>query len=109
MTERRKRGVALAVLALFVLVVLLLAGCAARMTAGVVTGKRYEPPYTTTMMMCAGYTAQGSCSVWVPYTSTYPERFVLELRDGEDTGSVGVSREVYEETAVGDRYAEPEG
>lgn len=94
----------------------LLAGCAAPMTEGTVTGKEYDDPDTwiTPGWMQTIPGRAGSCSgtvctpgtpsrtIWhPPITHHDPECWRLLLADGDRTGSVCVHPDIYDATRVG--------
>lgn len=84
---------------------LLMVGCSA-IDAGRVTKKTYSPPSSYTTMQCAGYNAQGFCSVYIPVVNYVPEQYTLSLEAGEETGWAYVDRYTFENTQIGDWYGE---
>lgn len=84
----------------------LLLGCSSRLDAGTVIDKSYAPQSSYVQMVCAGFTAQGTCSTYVPITHTTPERYSLLLEDGEDQGWTYVTPDVYDRIEVGGTYPE---
>ncbi len=65
--------------------------------AGVVTGKKYEKPYTWVEFTQVG-------TVQVPVFHDEPEQFKLRISDGEDEGWVSVPAFTWERKRVGDDY-----
>lgn len=68
--------------------------------------KNYNPSYPVITMMCASYSAQGVCTVWVPITNIIPECWELTLRSGDKTGSVCVDQKEYDSIQIGDLRVE---
>ena len=84
------------------LLISLLAACSS-ISAGWVTGKKYEPSYTYFTTYCAGYNSQGMCTAWYQQWHVSPEKWRLDIRDndGKD-GWVYVTPETYDAYQIGD-------
>lgn len=87
---------------LAVLIALALATCSAcsEPAAGAVMDRHYKPAYTWVLMVCASYRSNGTCAVMVPTTQVASERWVLVLREGEDTSDRTVTEGEYVPRAV---------
>jgi outer membrane biogenesis lipoprotein LolB len=93
---------------------LLLAGCAAPLAHGTITGKHYEPAEQHTQMepiygdRCTTSGKRTSCSTtitgWFPQSTTTPECYRLDLRDGQQTGHVCVSPDEYAHARTGGKW-----
>ena len=88
---------------LFTVVALVLVACSP-ISTGFVTGKTNTPAYTYIQMICASYNSKGFCMTWVPNTIYVPERWKLDLQNGDQTGWVYVSEATYDGIAVGDVF-----
>lgn len=98
-----------------VLIVLIFAMCVVfcacenRITSGEVYEKEYRGAFTTVSFMpLVIYNGNTTTTTYVPYVITYPERYVIfirEYRDGEWlTEDFYVSKEVYEQVQIGDMF-----
>lgn len=68
------------------------------MTAGTVTGKGYDPSYSYTTI-----TTIGGCPCY-PMVNEVAECWRLDLREGDDTGSVCVAPADWENVQIGQRW-----
>lgn len=94
--------------------VLTLSGCSAGISHGEIAGKKYVPAETytymqpITTMQCSGSGATHMCHTtvvgYVPITSTDPECWRLDLRDGKKTGHVCVSKSAWEKARKGEQW-----
>ncbi len=82
-------------------VVAVLAACG--LDHGTVTAKHDQPAYTTTDFFCQPI-GGNPCGWLLPMPRYVPECWSLELRDGDDTGSVCVDQGTYQRVALGQRY-----
>ena len=94
-------------IATFVLSMAILAGCSSVTTSGTVIDKWYEAPYDDTEMECWYYNSQGFCSMYLPVTYHYNEKYVLQLQNGDDTGEVEVSPQDFIKTPIGSVWGDP--
>ncbi|PSJ23923.1 hypothetical protein B7P34_36160, partial [Streptosporangium nondiastaticum] len=69
--------------------------CSCGITSGTVTGKGHDDAYSVTTV-----TTIGNCTCY-PETTYYDECWRLDLRRGNDTGSVCVDRARWDATPVG--------
>lgn len=76
------------------LTVLLCAGCS-DIERGTVTGKHYKSSWVQTNMIMVG-------KVMVPQIINHPERWVVDIKEGDEHGYCYVSKSYYETIAVGD-------
>lgn len=85
---------------------LLLASCG--IDAGRVERKEFIPPYDYTCQISSVTVQSGNTPITLPIYGTChePERHVLYLRNGEDTGSVYVTEHEYNNIRHGDWYGE---
>ena len=88
-----------------VLTGLALTGCSA-IHSGVVTQKEYRAPYTYTSMYCASYNSKGGCSMYLPMTHYVPAEYILDIKQGKDTGWINTDPDTYAKTKVGDYVEE---
>ena len=91
-------------LSLFMPCLLLLIAACTGISTGYVTGKTHTEQYSYVQMICAGFNSKGVCTVWVPHTVVVPEKWRLELKNGDDAGWVYVSEATYEAIEVGDMF-----
>lgn len=97
---------------IFVAMAALAAIACVHVTSGIVTGKQYDPPYSTTSSTCVSYSKTGACTLSMPTTQYYPAVYWLCLRDDkqdrpvdkQDTGCVEVAPSDYDRYKVGERY-----
>lgn len=82
---------------------LLLAGCSS-ISAGTITAKTIEPPYTWIQYICSSYDKNGICVVQVPIFHNEPEKYRFDLTEGKDEGWVYVSYPTFDDYEVGDYY-----
>ena len=79
---------------LSILIVLLCAGCS-EVDKGTVTGKTYKAPWTQTNIMLIGKVA-------VPQIIKHPERWVIYIEDGGESGYCYVTPAYYKKVNIGD-------
>jgi hypothetical protein len=82
----------------------LLAGCGSGLNHGTITGKQYDPSYTYWTSMCASYSKYGACRISVPVPETEPAEWVLDLRDGKQSGTVDVDEQTWDSARTGQKY-----
>lgn len=86
------------------LMALTLVGCSS-IKSGTIHDKRYSEGYYYTTSICAGYNAQGSCTVMVPQTNYSPPSYAFDLYQSKDKhGWHGVDSITYAKYKVGDFY-----
>ncbi|WP_439377865.1 hypothetical protein [Amycolatopsis lexingtonensis] len=73
-------------------------------SSGTVTGKEYEPESTWFSQDCMSYDTKMNCRFYMPTAHTDPECWRLDLVQGEDDGSVCVSKQDYNSYGAGDFY-----
>lgn len=87
-----------------ILVLLALVGCSS-ISEGTVHDKRHTEGYYYTTYTCAGYNAQGVCSVQVPIMQYVGPSWALDLYQSEEEhGWRSVTESTYENYDVGDYY-----
>lgn len=88
-------------------IVLLLTACSG-ISSGTVIEKHYEGPYTYSTQQCAGYNANGGCTVWIPIFHHVDEQWVVTLENKEgDKGTVEVEKKDYDSIEIGTIYTKP--
>jgi hypothetical protein len=96
------------VLAALAVVLFLVTGCGARVKTGTVIERKYDPPYSYVIMMCSVYNSKGICMGYYPWTQYEPERYELQLRNGDNakvrTGWIDVPKELWAQYPVGRVY-----
>lgn len=95
-----KRILAVAALA----AVPLLAACGSGMNHGTVTGKQVNPGYTYYIHECVSYTKYGSCRISIPMPQYMPTEYVLDLKDGQQTGTVDVDQASWDAATIGQQW-----
>lgn len=94
--------------------VLTLTGCGSDIEHGTITGKRYVPENTYTYMQpiyttqCSGSGSTQVCTqtiaMYLPVDMTDPACWRLDLRDGDKTGHVCVSKKAWEKAKKGAQW-----
>ena len=79
-----------------------LAGCSS-LSHGTVTGKGYDPPWTYYTSLCVAYGKYG-CNVRTLLPVSEPADYVLNLKDGKQTGSVDVDEASWDAARVGEHW-----
>lgn len=88
---------------------LTLAACSDPPVEGRVTHKQHSDAYDYVTMICAGYSTQGACTVWVPIFNHMPASWQLCI-DGVDknnkkaSGCIEVPQETYSRYSEGSDY-----
>ena len=93
-----------AIVLLMLLCVLLLTGCEKTLNAGVITGKQFSPAhrsYNPMIMRVSGHTRI------IPRWMNHPDKWFINVKDGEDTDCWSVSKEYYESVEVGQYVQRP--
>lgn len=96
--------IAAAIAGVSVAAALLLSGCGSSLNHGVITGKEYDAPWTYWQSQCVSYTKYGLCRSSVTVPVYYPADYILDLKDGKQTGSTEVDESTWDNAKVGEKY-----
>lgn len=101
-------------LAVMLLGVAVLVGCAPSVESGVVVDKRYHPSYQTWSNTCYSYNDKGQCTLNIPTATNHPEKFQLTIEgyaEGEAElrqSTYNVRESVYDSVEIGDTWSKEE-
>lgn len=82
----------------------LLASCGSGLNHGIITGKSYDPPWTYYQHTCVYYNKYGVCMGYSTIPVYYPADYQLQLKDGQQTGSVEVDQATWDAAKVGQHW-----
>lgn len=82
----------------------LVTACGSGLSHGTITGKTYSAPWTYWSSRCVSYTKYGTCRVSIPVPVDYPAEYVLDLKDGKQTGSVDVDQATWDSARAGQHW-----
>lgn len=77
-----------------------LTGCSS-INSGTITNKTFTPAHNTTSTMCYAY-IKGMCTVWIPTTTHHNDAYRFDLRKGDKTGWVSVTKDNFDKYSVGE-------
>lgn len=77
--------------------------CSSGLNHGTITGKQYDAPYSYVSDRCA-YWGKYGCKFWLPVVVDVPGQYVLNLKDGKQTGSTTVDEYTWDRAKVGEKY-----
>lgn len=97
-------------IALLLILLVIITGCAPKITSGEVIGKEFEPAHVEVRVIPIVYTdGKTSHTTWMPYTYYYPDIFKVIISGTDQNGQrqievFRVTKEVYDSVTIGAEF-----